>query len=91
MARSGLQHYRTIFVGMVMVLAGVAAAGCLLAAAGGGLLTGTVILSVVAAVLLLGGLALLTAGSRARGGMLSAVPTASERRRYRAVYPRRLN
>jgi hypothetical protein len=86
MGRKGFERYRTIFIGIVLVLAGIAAAGCFLAAAGRGSAVGAVILSVAAAVLLLGGLGLLAAGSRARGGMLWAAPTASERRHYSDVY-----
>lgn len=89
MRRTGLQNYGPVFIGLVMILGGVAAAGCFLAAAGGGSTAGAVVLGFVAALLLSAGFGLVIAGAKTRGGMLSAVPTPSERRHYRDVYRRR--
>jgi hypothetical protein len=84
--RPRFAEFRTTFIGLVMVLGGVAGAGCFLAAAGEGNAAVSVLLGVVAAAMLIIGFVLVVASSHARGGMLAGDPTPTERRNYRSMY-----
>jgi len=89
--RSGIARYRAVLIGLVLVIGGVAAAGCVLTAAGRHSIAGAIVLGVLAGVILLTGVVMLWASARRRGGLLSAKPTAAQRRVYRRMYrnPRR--
>lgn len=88
-SRSGIAQYRFIFVGVLLVFGGLAALGVFLVAAGEGSIAPTVILGLVAAGCLIGGISLVAASARRRGGLLSAEPTRAERRQYRLQYRQR--
>lgn len=86
--RKGLGRYRIVYAGVVLVLGGVAALGTFLVAAGSGSAAGALTLGLVALTCLAGGATLVRASARRRGGVLSADPTAAQRRRYRRTYRR---
>jgi predicted membrane-bound spermidine synthase len=84
--RSGLGRYFVIVTGLVLTLGGVAAAALFLTSAGEGLVAQAVIMGAATIAGLGGGMALLVASARRRGGMLTAEPTGVERATYWARY-----
>jgi hypothetical protein len=88
MTRSGLGRYFVVITGLVLTLGGVAAAALFLTAAGQGLGAQSGALAVATLVGLGGGLYLLVASARRRGGMLDSEPTTAERRTYWSRYRR---
>jgi hypothetical protein len=77
-----LGRYFVVITGLVLTLGGVAALALFLTAAGSGLGAQTVALAIATLVGLGGGMALLRASARRRGGMLDAEPTAGQRVTY---------
>jgi hypothetical protein len=73
-SRSGIARYRVVLIGLVLVIGGVAAAGCFLTAAGRHSIGGAIVLGVLAGIILLTGVLMLWARARRRGGLLSAKP-----------------
>lgn len=86
--RRGLGRDRVVYAGVVLVLGGIAALGTFLVAAGSGSAAGALTLGLVALACLAGGVTLVRSSARRRGGLLSADPTAAQRRRYRRTYRR---
>jgi len=82
-------RYFVVITGLVLTLGGVAALALFLTAAGAGFGLQAVALAVATIVGLGGGIALLMASARRRGGMLDAEPTAGERTTYWARYRHR--
>jgi hypothetical protein len=84
--RPGIARYRIVLIGLVLVIGGVAAAGCFLTAAGRHSIAGALVLGALAGIISLTGVVMLWASARRRGGLLSAKPTAAQRRVYRRMY-----
>jgi hypothetical protein len=83
---SPLRSFTVVMVGMVLLMAGMAALGIWVAAAGGdafGLALGG---GIVMVIFLATGFTLLVLAYRRRGGLLKQRPTASEARTYREDY-----
>jgi hypothetical protein len=85
-SRTGLGRYRIVLIGLVLLVGGVAAAGCFLTAAGRHSIAGALVLGALAGIFLLTGVVILLRSARRRGGVLSAKPTKAQRRVYWRMY-----
>lgn len=81
-----LRSYAAVMLGLVAVLAGMAALGLFLGFAGEGASTSATVLAVVAVTTLTGGLSLLVATFHRRGGLLRARMSPEDRATYRREY-----
>jgi hypothetical protein len=86
--RSGFGRYFVVITGLVLTLGGVAAAALFLTAAGEGLGAQATAMLAATIIGLGGGLYLLVASARWRGGMLEAAPTTAGRATYRSRFHR---
>jgi hypothetical protein len=84
--REGAGRYSVLFIGLVLVLGGLAAPGVFLVAAGEHLTAQAAILASVAIEFLGADFVLLTRSVKRRGGLLDAEPTAAERGVYDAEH-----
>ena len=88
--RRGIGRDVVLMSGLVVVLGGVAAFGVFLVAAGEELAAQAVLLGSGAAACFAIGFVVLTRAAKRRGGMLSAEPTAAQRRAYRSRHRSRV-